>query len=139
MAKNNKHPTTVQQALQHWQYIQPIAMIPKNETEYKKLSSYLDELLDICADQEDHPAWGIVNLLSNIIEAYDCKHYKIAKADGIDTLKYLMKEHNLKQSDLIELGSQGVVSEILNKKRELNIRQLKSLANRFNVSVDTFI
>jgi len=129
----------VQTALTHWQYIQPIAIIPKNETEYKRLAAYLDELLDICSDQENHPAWGIVNLISGIIEDYDRKHYEIPKASGIDALKYLMTEHNLKQSDLIELGSQGVVSEILAKKRELNIRQIKSLATRFNVSVDTFI
>ncbi|WP_208123124.1 helix-turn-helix domain-containing protein [Cysteiniphilum halobium] len=77
--------------------------------------------------------------MSSIIETYDRNHYRITQADGIDTLKYLMKEHNLKQADLVELGSQGVVSEILNKKRALNIRQLKALANRFNVSVDTFI
>ncbi len=30
---------------------------------------------------------------------------------------YLMEEHGLRQSDLPEIGSQGVVSEILNGKR----------------------
>jgi HTH-type transcriptional regulator/antitoxin HigA len=29
-----------------------------------------------------------------------------------------MLDHNLKQTDLTEIGSQGVVSEILNGKRE---------------------
>ncbi|WP_395946980.1 hypothetical protein [Caedibacter taeniospiralis] len=51
------------QALQHWQYIQPIAIIPKNEREYKKLVSYLDELLDIYVDQEDHPVWSLIHSL----------------------------------------------------------------------------
>ncbi len=37
----------VQQALQHWQYIQPTAMIPKNEAEYKKLSSLFNSHLKI--------------------------------------------------------------------------------------------
>jgi HTH-type transcriptional regulator/antitoxin HigA len=50
-----------------------------------------------------------------------------------------MEEHTLKQSDLSEIGSQGVVSEILNGKRELNLRQVKLLSQRFSVSPNVFI
>jgi HTH-type transcriptional regulator/antitoxin HigA len=50
-----------------------------------------------------------------------------------------MQEHSLKQSDLPEIGSQGVVSEILNGKRQLNTRQIKALAERFAVSPVVFI
>jgi len=45
----------------------------------------------------------------------------------------------VKQADLKEIGSQGVVSEILNGKRSLNVRQIKLLAERFSVSPATFI
>jgi HTH-type transcriptional regulator/antitoxin HigA len=50
-----------------------------------------------------------------------------------------MEEHGLTQSDLSEIGSQGVVSEILNNKRELNVRQLRALARRFHVSPAVFL
>ena len=50
-----------------------------------------------------------------------------------------MEEHGLKQKDLSELGSQGVVSEILNRKRELNLRQVRALGERFQVSASVFI
>jgi HTH-type transcriptional regulator/antitoxin HigA len=50
-----------------------------------------------------------------------------------------MEEHNLKQSDLSEIGSQGVVSEILNGKRTLNVAQIKALSKRFKVSPAVFI
>lgn len=43
------------------------------------------------------------------------------------------------RSDLPEIGSQGVVSEILNGKRELNVRQIRALADRFHVSPSVFI
>jgi HTH-type transcriptional regulator/antitoxin HigA len=36
------------------------------------------------------------------------------------------------------LGSQGVVSEILSGKRELNTRQIAALADRFGVSPAVF-
>jgi len=52
----------------------------------------------------------------------------------IDALRVLMEEHSLKQSDLPEIGSQGVVSEILSAKRQLNVRQIKLLSKRFEVS-----
>jgi HTH-type transcriptional regulator/antitoxin HigA len=51
-----------------------------------------------------------------------------------------MEEHNLKQADLAEeLGGQSIVSTILNGKRELNTRQVKALAKRFNVSPAVFL
>ena len=45
----------------------------------------------------------------------------------------------LKQGDLKEIGSQGVVSEILTGKRELNVRQVRALSERFGVSTATFL
>jgi HTH-type transcriptional regulator/antitoxin HigA len=56
-----------------------------------------------------------------------------------DTLKTLMEEHNLKQSNLPEIGSQGVISEILSGKLQLNVRQIKPLSKRFNVSPAVFM
>jgi len=49
-----------------------------------------------------------------------------------------MEEHSLNQSDLAEIGSQGVISEILRGKRELNTRQIRALAKRFAVSPSVF-
>jgi HTH-type transcriptional regulator/antitoxin HigA len=51
----------------------------------------------------------------------------------------IMEEHGLRQSDLPEIGTQGVVSEILSGVRELNVRQLRRLAKRFGVSAAVFI
>ena len=58
---------------------------------------------------------------------------------GVDVLRFLMDEHGLSQSDLPEVGSQGVVSDILRGKRELNVRQIRALAKRFQVSPAVFI
>ena len=59
---------------------------------------------------------------------------------GIDALKFLMTQHGLDQSDFKkEIGSQGVVSEILNGKRQLNLSHIKKLAVRFGVKPATFI
>lgn len=47
--------------------------------------------------------------------------------------------HGLKQSELAEVGSQGVVSEILTGKRELSIRQVRALSRRFGLAATTFV
>jgi HTH-type transcriptional regulator/antitoxin HigA len=49
-----------------------------------------------------------------------------------------MMEHGLKQSDLPEVGNQSVVSQILSGARELNVRQINSLAKRFKVPAGVF-
>lgn len=67
---------------------------------------------------------------------YDKENWK---KDPISILKYLMKEQGLKQVDLKEIGSQGVVSEILSGKRLLNTRQVKLLSKRFHVSPAVFV
>ena len=61
------------------------------------------------------------------------------EGDPIDCLKYLMEEHGLKQKDMKEIGSPGVVSEVLNRKRTLNARHIKALSNRFNCSTAVFM
>ncbi len=48
----------------------------------------------------------------------------------------LMEEHGLRQSDLPEIVSQGVVSEVLAGKRRLNLRQVQALAARFSVPME---
>ena len=53
--------------------------------------------------------------------------------------KYLMKEHGFRQKDLTEIGSPGVISEVLSGKRELNRRQIKALSERFGCSPAIFI
>jgi HTH-type transcriptional regulator/antitoxin HigA len=67
------------------------------------------------------------------------EHHALADASGLEVLKYLMEEHDLTQSDLPEIGSQGVVSEVLRGKRELNVHQIKKLAARFHVSPAAFL
>jgi hypothetical protein len=63
----------------------------------------------------------------------------VREASGLEALAFLMAQHGLRQGGLPEIGSQGVVSEILAGKRELNIRQVRALSERFGVSAATFV
>ena len=122
---------------QQWTAIAPYLTI-SNEQQYDIAVERLNILLDEVGDDESHPLYGLLDTLGILIEAYDNEHYPLPDCSGTDALAYLMEEHSLSQSDLPEIGSQGVVSEILNGKRNLNVRQIEALAERFNVSSATF-
>lgn len=82
---------------------------------------------------------SLADIVGDLIEDYETQHHRLADTTGIDALKFLMQQHGLKQGDLTEIGSQGVVSEILSGKRELNIRQIQALGERFAVSPATVV
>ena len=135
------HNNYLEETIQYWKYISPIIHDPQNDDEYENLARMLDQLLDIVGDNESHELMGLVDVISHMITMYDENHEEQSqKGSAIDALKFLMEQHGLDQSDLNdEIGSQGVVSEILNGKRQLNISHIKKLAKRFHVAPATFI
>jgi len=122
-----------------WPSVSKILAVPHSKKEYLNLCKRLDELIDEVGNDEKHPLASLMETIGLLISKYEEENYPVKKSNGITVLKELMVEHNLKQTDLKEIGSQGVVSEILNGKRELNIRQIKLLSERFSVSPSVFI
>jgi HTH-type transcriptional regulator / antitoxin HigA len=54
-------------------------------------------------------------------------------------LRQLMVQHNLRQSDIPEIGAQSVVSDVLRGKRRLNVGQITRLSERFGLPVAVFM
>jgi HTH-type transcriptional regulator/antitoxin HigA len=127
--------TTHFQALNSLVPLRPVT----NEEEYAKAVSALNLLLDAGAADEEHPLAGLVNALGALIATYENIHNQPEKVAPAAVLRLLMDQHRLSQSDLPEVGTQGVVSEVLSGKRELNVRQIKSLSGRFNVPTSVFL
>ena len=122
----------------HWNAIRPW-MVIQTEEDYDRAIVQLEQLIDEVGTDEAHPLYEFLDALGTLIHAYEEQHHPIPSASGADVLQYLMEEHGLRQADLPEIGSQGVVSELLNGKRELNVRQIRLLAARFQVSPAVFI
>jgi len=109
------------------------------KTEYDQAVAVLDDILDEIGQQETHPLADLAETLALSIEAYQDTHIAIPTASGPAILRSLLEEHDLAQSHLPEIGNQGVVSEILAGKRDLNVRQIAQLAERFGVSPAVFM
>lgn len=122
----------------HWIVISPIFVV-RNEQEYDSAIDRLNDLIDEVGTNESHPLYEMLDALGAVIHAYEERHYPMPESSGADILRFLMDEHGLKQSDLPEIGSQGVVSEILSGRRDLNVRQIRALAERFHVSPAVFV
>lgn len=129
---------TTQSLSPHWQALKPVLSM-QTKREYNRAVKALNALLDEIGTNERHPMFGLLDTLGTLIHAYEQQHVRMPSVPPAEALRYLIDEHGLAQAELPEIGSQGVVSEVLNGKRELNTRQIRALANRFGVSPAIFI
>jgi HTH-type transcriptional regulator/antitoxin HigA len=131
-----KRPTVIR-ILKNPKKYAPLLAI-RNRREYDAAVAQLNHLVDEVGDNPKDPRYRFIDTLSVLIEAYDEEHHRLPEASAVEMLKFLMQQHGLSQGDLPEVGSQGVVSEILRGKRELNVRQIQALAQRFHLPAGAF-
>jgi len=126
------------EAMRKVESFEPLLAI-RNAREYDAAVARLNTLVDEVGDNAKDPRYRLIETLSVLIEAYDREHHHLPEASGVEVLRFLMEEHGLTQKDLPEIGSQGVVSEILVGRRRLNVRQIQALAARFGIDPGAFI
>jgi HTH-type transcriptional regulator/antitoxin HigA len=120
-----------------WKQVAPVLAVD-SPASYRHASQLLDRLTDEVGDDEKHPLARLMDTLGTLVSSWESTHYPIPEASPRQVLAYLMNENRVKQTELKEIGSQGIVSEILSGKRELNVRQIRALAKRFHVSPAVF-
>lgn len=111
----------------------------RTKKEYERAIEMLDAILDEIGEDEKHPLAELADAISVFVGRYEAEHVSFTAGKPFEVLRFLMQQHELRQSDLPEIGSRGVVSEVLTGKRELNTRQIRKLAKRFGVSPAVFV
>ena len=125
-----------------WQAFQSKLGVAAIQTpkQYDRTVALMNRLLDVVGDNERHPLAGLLDLVGDLVSAYESRAHGVPDAEPREVLRLLMEQNGLTQTDLrAELGGQPVVSAILNGKRSINSRQAKALAARFGVSPAAFI
>jgi HTH-type transcriptional regulator/antitoxin HigA len=90
--------------------------------------------------KKDTPAGDELDLLVTIVESYEMKHYPIAPPDPIDAIKFRMEQMGMTKADMVKyLGSQSRVSEILNRKRDLTLKMVKSLYKGLKIPAEILL
>jgi HTH-type transcriptional regulator/antitoxin HigA len=111
-----------------------------SQREYERKRRLLNALLDQVGSDERHPLAGLLDLLGDLVAAFEARHVPLPDAPPAEVLRLLMDSHGLTQADLAaELGGQSVTSAVLAGRRSINVRQAKALSQRFGISAAAFI
>lgn len=80
------------------------------------------------------------DVLSDLIEAYEDKHYPIDAPEPVELIKAHMELTGRSQGDLAALfGSRSRASEVLNKKRALTVEMIHRLHKEWGISADFLV
>jgi HTH-type transcriptional regulator/antitoxin HigA len=110
----------------------------KSKRQYKEYTRILEDL--VFADFKSKEMRDEIELLTLLIERWDEEHNMFDDVDPVALLRALLKEHNLKAKDLVEmLGvSKGLVSDILNYKKGMSKEIIRKLSEHFKLSQEAF-
>ena len=108
-----------------------------SEQQHQQYLSVLDKLAAKGYPTNEEEKYAEV--LMTLIEAYEEDHHFIPDATPLKVLRTLMDANDLRQKDLVPVfGSESIVSEVLNGKRDLNKGHIAKLSKRFHVSPAVF-
>jgi HTH-type transcriptional regulator/antitoxin HigA len=116
-------------------------IVIRDDAGHKRAVEMVGDLMDIIGDNPENPLYRLIDALADAIAHYESQIYDPPPdIHPADRLRFFMENHGLKQSDLADIfGTQSVVSDILNKKREMNLSHIRKLSKRFQVSPAIFI
>ncbi len=97
--------------------------------------SYFDIEPDPGSDAGDH-----FELLGLLLAKYEEDRFPIVAADPVEAIRFAMDRLGLAQPDLTEiLGSRSRASEVLNRRRELSISQIRKLSKAWPIPAQALI
>jgi HTH-type transcriptional regulator/antitoxin HigA len=105
--------------------------ILKNENEYNRVLARIKELMDA---EPNTPDGDELELLMLLAEHYEENNFPHADPDPVEVIKYYIELRGWKQKDLVGIiGDKSLVSKVINKERELNLRMIKNLHDKMNI------
>jgi HTH-type transcriptional regulator / antitoxin HigA len=111
--------------------------IINTEAEYNQALKRMEKIFDSEPKSKEGEE---AELLALLIEDYEDRVHPIDSPDPITAIKIRMEEMELKQKDLIGvIGSKGIVSEVLNRKRKLTVNMIRNLSERLKIAANVLI
>lgn len=108
-----------------------------SEEEFLVTQQVIDSLIDrreLTLDEHDY-----LNVLGTLVYEYEQKQELIPDIHGVELLKALLNELNLKQKDLVPIfKTESIVSAVLSGQRQLTTNHIRKLAAFFQISPAAF-
>ncbi len=109
----------------------------KTEQDYKQALGRLEEIFHAPIDTKEGDE---AEILSILIEKYEEENYPIDAPDPIEAIMFRLEQMEMTKKDLAKiLGYKSRVSEIINKKRKLNINMIRKLHDKLNIPYESLI
>lgn len=109
----------------------------RNEKDYQKALERLEEIFDAKKGTEEGDE---LEILSILIDRYENENFPIEMPDPIEAIKFRMEQMGMKQKDLARVvGFKSRVSEILSKKRKLNLGMIRKLNARLHIPTEVLV
>lgn len=109
----------------------------KTEKDYNSAIKRIEELWGVKKDTSEGDE---LDLLVTLVESYEMKNFPIAPPDPIDAIKFRMEQMGMTKEDMVKyIGSQSRVSEILNRKRKLTLKMVKSLYKGLKIPAEILL
>jgi HTH-type transcriptional regulator / antitoxin HigA len=109
----------------------------RTEQEHRAALRRLEEVWEA---EPGTPESDELDVHSVLIEAYEDEHYPIDPPDPIKAIKFRMEQMGLTQRDLEPyIGSGDRVSEILTRKRKLNLEMIRNLNEKLGIPAEVLI
>src|SRR3989338_3932946 len=113
--------------------IQPI----HTKKDYEKALALIDRLWDARPNTEEGDT---LEVLVTLVEAYEDKNFPMLPPDPVKTIRFRMEQMGMEKSDIVGiLGGENRVSEILNRKRTLSLKMIRSLHDKLNIPYESLI
>lgn len=115
----------------------PVAI--RTEEEYHRQLTRAAALVEKPEGEISEEEGRLLELLSILIEEYENRAHPLPRAKPHKMLAYLLKDKDLKPSDLWTVLPKSRVSEILSGKRSISKTQAKQLAELLHVPIELFL
>lgn len=109
----------------------------KTERQYKRALVRLEQIFDA---RKNTRLGDELELLSLLVETYEKERYAIEAPDPIEAIKFRMEQLGVTQKDLCNvIGLKSRVSEILNRKRKLNLDMIRKLNRALGIPAEVLV
>lgn len=111
----------------------------KSESDCEAALVEIEKLMDRDPDPGT-PEGEKLELLSELVHAFESKRYSFATPDPIEAIRFRMEQENLKQRDLVPyIGSRSRVSEVLSRKRGLTLTMIRALHSGLGIPAEALL
>ncbi|MDE0461021.1 MAG: ImmA/IrrE family metallo-endopeptidase [Caldilineaceae bacterium] len=109
----------------------------RSEKDYEAALARIRELMGA---QLNTPEGDELDVLTDLVEHYEDKHYPVDKPSAVDAIEFRMDQAGLTRRDLIPLiGSRQKVSDVLTGKRDITISMARALHKHLGIPAEILL